>query len=368
MPLLLALLLLLLLPATVFADSSLYRSDDGGRSWAPLEGAPPVQSVFDLLLDPAAPGHLLLATEQSVWTSPDDGATWTQVPFTDGAVFALTPDPDNPARLWAASERGVWRSDDAGASWRPAGDVTPVVVALAATRGGGKLRLIGGGGEGVTVSDDEGGHWTPDSAGLEGAVTAVGVTPENDVLVGTTNGLYARAETETDFTSVRGLPRGGARSIYVAPDGTTYAAVVGNLYRRENGWVKLTTLPLSVNGDSPAIEAILRIDDRVLAGSDHALHSSENGWKPVPPFDQLAYLETATLAQDPRQPEQVWVGASTVPNSIAHARVGVLPNSASVETPDERLTIALTLVFLVGGLLIVFYMRRLSRQESSPPT
>ena len=367
MPLLLALLLFLLSTTAAFADSSLYRSDDGGRTWAALDTAPPVQSVFDVAVDPARPGHLLLASEQSLWTSPDDGATWTQLPFTDGAVFALTPDPDNPARLWAATERGVWRSDDAGADWRPSGDTTPAVVALVASRNGGQLRLIGGGGEGVTVSTDEGAHWNVDSPGLEGAVTALGLTPDNELLVGTTVGLFARAETEADFTMVRGLPRGGSRAIYVAPDGTTYAAVVGNLYRRENGWIKLTTLPLAINGDSPAVETILRVDDRILAGSDHALHSSENGWKPVPPFDALAYLETAAFAQDPRQPDRIWLGASTVPNSVAHARVGVLPNSASVETPDDRLTIALTLVFLVGGLLIVVYMRRLSRQESTPP-
>lgn len=309
----------------------------------------------------------MLATDRSAWSSADEGNSWLQLPFTDGAVFAFAADPFDPARLWAASERGVWASEDAGASWRPAGDATPVVVALVATRHDGRLRLIGGGAEGVTVSDDEGAHWAPDSSGVEGAVTALGVTPGGEVLVGTTVGLYARADTEQEFASQRGLPRGGSRAIHVAPDGSIYAAVGSNLYRRENGWIKLATLPLAVNGDSPAILAVLRLDDRLLVGSDHALYSSD-GWKPVPPFDQLAHLETAALAQDPARPERVWVGASTVSNAVAYARVDVLPNNATIEAPDERLTVALSLVFLVGGPLIILYMRRLARQESTPPT
>jgi hypothetical protein len=329
-----------------------------------------VQSVFDLFADPTRPGRLLMATDQSLWATQDGGGGWTQLVLPGAeapseVVFALTADPDDPSRLWAASERGVWTSADGGDSWQPPGDSTPRVVALIATRFDGQLRLIGGGAEGISISQDGGATWAQDTEGLEGAVTALAATPENDLVVGTINGLYARADTETEFAPVRGTPRGASRAVYVAPDGTTYAAVGSNLYRRENGWIKLTTLPLAVNGDSPAIAAILRVEERLLLGTDHALHSSD-GWKPVPPFDGLAHLETAALALDPSQPTRVYLGASTVPNSIGYAKVGVLPNSAVVETPDERLTAVLIMVFLLGGVFIFAYMRRLSRQQPQP--
>lgn len=371
MPLLFALALFLLLPAVAFADPSLYRSEDAGRTWAAVETAPPVQSVFDLVADPTQPGRLMMATDLSLWESQDGGGSWTQRLLPGEGqpevVFALAVDPDDPARLWAASERGVWTSDDGGVSWRPAGEATPTVVALIATVFDGRLRLIGGGAEGLLISDDEGATWVNDGPGLEGAVLALAATPEGDLLVGTTSGLYARAETEAEFAAVRGLPRGASRAAYVDPEGITYAAVGASLYRRGNGWVRVETMPLAVNGDSPAIAEILRVEDRLLIGTDHALHSSDE-WKPVPPFDQLAYLETAALVADPAEPSRVFLGSSTVPNSIGYARVGVVPNSAVVETPDERLTIFLGLVFLLGGVFIAVYYRRLTRQESTPPS
>ncbi len=349
------------------AEPSLYRSSDGGRTWQPIDTSPAVSSVFDLFADPARPSHLILATDQSLWFSQDGGVSWLQQPLPGGAdpetVYAIAADPSQPGHLWASSERGVWVSADSGASWRLAGGDTPKAVVLTATTSDGHARLFAGTSEGLWVSDDDGSSWRGDGDGLQGAAMAIAVTPEGDLLVGTTVGLFARATTESTFSLVRGLPTGGSRAAYVAPDGTVYAAVGSNLYRRENGWVKLATLPLSTNGDSPGIGAILKIDDLLLLGTEHGLHSSES-WKPVPPFDQRAYLEVAALAADPADPSLVYAGASTIPNSIGYAKVGVIPNAATVEKPDDRLTFALLLVFLLGGVFVAAHMRRLTRAQA----
>jgi hypothetical protein len=355
-------------PSLRAAEPSLYRSSDGGHTWQPVDTSPVVSSVFDVFADPAHPGHLILATDLSLWFSQDGGISWVQRPLPGGpdpeTVYALAADPNQPSHVWAASERGVWASVDSGATWRLAGDDTPKAVALTATAADGHVRLYAGTSEGLWASDDVGGTWHGDGDGLQGAAMAIAVTPEGDLLVGTTVGLFARATTESTFSLVRGLPTGGSRAAYVAPDGTIYAAVGSNLYRRENGWIKLATLPLAANGDSPGIAAILKAEDLILLGTEHGLHSSES-WKPVPPFDQRAYLEVAALAADPADPSVVYAGASTVPNSIGYAKVGVIPNAATVERPDDRLTFALLLVFLLGGVFVVYYMRRLTRAQAS---
>src|SRR5207302_223997 len=105
-------------PLAAHADGgALYRSDDAGKTWAQLPTSLNVQTVYALLADIAQPGHLMVASEQSLWTTDDEGATWAQRSLAEAdsadaadAVYALSADPDAPERVWAASERGVFAS------------------------------------------------------------------------------------------------------------------------------------------------------------------------------------------------------------------------------------------------------------------
>ena len=63
-------------------DNRVYQSTDGGASWASFaiddSALPP--DLYDLVLDPANPRHLLLSTvSDGLFESPDRGLTWTPV-------------------------------------------------------------------------------------------------------------------------------------------------------------------------------------------------------------------------------------------------------------------------------------------------
>lgn len=125
-----------------YAGTGVYRSTDGGETWAHL-GLAETQHVGRVVLHPddpetawvAAVGHLYSPNpERGVYRTGDGGQTWERVLFVDDDTGAidLVIDPTDPDRLWAATwtrsrrawdfrEGGpgsaVWGSDDGGRTW-----------------------------------------------------------------------------------------------------------------------------------------------------------------------------------------------------------------------------------------------------------
>lgn len=111
-------------PATMYAgaqSSGVWKTVDGGQSWQPVSDAASL-SVAGLALDPSLPSRLYLVTRSSgVYRSTDAGTSWTQISTTDLRAIvhggAVVIHPADPARLFVASDQGVQRSTDSGATW-----------------------------------------------------------------------------------------------------------------------------------------------------------------------------------------------------------------------------------------------------------
>ena len=57
--------------------TGLWRSRDGGETWERIWSDPAVEAVFDVVVNPGDPRHLLVGTDgQGLYESPDQGATW----------------------------------------------------------------------------------------------------------------------------------------------------------------------------------------------------------------------------------------------------------------------------------------------------
>jgi hypothetical protein len=100
------------------ARGGVYRSGDGGRTWA-LSGLAD-EKVFDLVwLGP----FLYAAAEGGFFRSEDAGKNWTRLSDSPGRpsrlLFPLAPAAGLEAFL--STDRGVFRTADAGAHWHPAG-------------------------------------------------------------------------------------------------------------------------------------------------------------------------------------------------------------------------------------------------------
>ena len=209
-------------PYLVYAayDSGLYRSADGGRTWALLAS---FESITALEVSRAMPSTLYLGararpdTFAGVFKSVDGGVTWNQtLDQTDHVVvngFATSP-KDSSTVLAYTSPNGrtrsvLFTSRDGGDTWEEAGEFTPAcescwgeyTVAVAA--------LILDRKEATTVyavgsesyfgygaqygffrrSDDDGATWTDRSTGLGfGEVRAIAIDPidPDTMLIGLT--------------------------------------------------------------------------------------------------------------------------------------------------------------------------------------
>jgi uncharacterized protein (TIGR03437 family) len=115
--------------ATIYAGSSvgLYKSIDGGLTWALSANGLPKEPVNGIAVDPNNTNILYAGTGNSTFTgavyrSTDGGNVWMKSStglLSNGQsnVYSLAIDPSNPSTIYAATEYGLFRSVDSGSNW-----------------------------------------------------------------------------------------------------------------------------------------------------------------------------------------------------------------------------------------------------------
>ena len=119
-------------------NGGVWRTDDAGRTWAPIFDAAPVGSVGALAVAPSAPDTLYVGTGeadmrsdiaqgQGMFRTQDGGRSWTPIGLAGTQqIGRILVDPHDPKILLVAAlghpygpnpERGVFRSTDGGATW-----------------------------------------------------------------------------------------------------------------------------------------------------------------------------------------------------------------------------------------------------------
>ena len=113
-------------PATV------YRSDDGGETWAELEGFTQVPEsvdwsfhsptrdshVRDLRVAPDDPDRLYAGIEVGgMVRSGDGGRSWQQLPGLNDDIHCVALSDDRPGSVYVATARAPYRSGDGGSNW-----------------------------------------------------------------------------------------------------------------------------------------------------------------------------------------------------------------------------------------------------------
>lgn len=142
-------------PRTVWIGSThgVFKSEDGGQTWAAKLGGDPDWSFGALAVDPADPDIVYAGIGQNpdgaagwlhgqVWKTTDGGATWQEAARPGGKLAGdpakargwshLLIDPLSPvlpgrghARVYIVGPGGLFVSDDAGGSWAPLEAGTP---------------------------------------------------------------------------------------------------------------------------------------------------------------------------------------------------------------------------------------------------
>jgi photosystem II stability/assembly factor-like uncharacterized protein len=142
------------------SPKGLFRSDDGGVSWAPISGfndhpeqhlwvgsdkdeTPDGGKLHSILVDPRDAAHLYLSMSGGgTFESTDRGASWAPLnlgvelgyapPKTDGTEYLYGHDPHcviqhpaNPDRLWMQNHCGIYKIDRPGERWSRVGNAMP---------------------------------------------------------------------------------------------------------------------------------------------------------------------------------------------------------------------------------------------------
>jgi photosystem II stability/assembly factor-like uncharacterized protein len=120
-------------------DGGLWKTDDAGRTWAPIFDDEPTQSIGAVAVAPSDPNVIYvgsgeglhrpdLSVGDGIYRSSDAGRTWTHLGLHDGQQIPdIAIDPQDPNRVFAAvlghpygpnPERGIYRSLDGGKTWQ----------------------------------------------------------------------------------------------------------------------------------------------------------------------------------------------------------------------------------------------------------
>jgi len=170
---------------TASAGGGIWKSTDGGSTWAPKSDGWPYLHTSSVAVSPTNENLVLAGTGDyvgfftaqtfGIMRSTDGGATWTNVgnaDFGTKIVSKILFDPTQPNVVLASTGRGgsatgdIWRSTDAGLTWARTnaidGNWDDLDVAyLEETPGMRRMWGIGGGSTRIAYSIDHGANWVP---------------------------------------------------------------------------------------------------------------------------------------------------------------------------------------------------------------
>jgi len=246
---------------SVQQQAGLFKSTDAGATWVQLGSGYPAGNtgnalilrnflINTIIVDPAQPSTIYLASSVGVWISPDAGQNWT-LANSAGDARSLVMDPTSPAGariLYAGiSGGGVIRSPDGGAHWTQvlSASTSAVATALAAVPGTTMNQVVldlapatsapaqviyvaiaGSNAPGVSFPDpvglfkstDQGGSWTLCAAGgsppgttYSGYTLTIAVDPASpgdgahDILYYGTSSQSRSTDAGATFTSLSGI-------------------------------------------------------------------------------------------------------------------------------------------------------------------
>src|SRR3989454_4026973 len=212
-------------------NGGVWKSDDYGRTWAPIFDQQPTGSIGAVAVAPSNPNVIYvgsgeglhrpdLSVGDGIYKSADAGKTWTHLGLRDGQQIAqLVSDPKSPDRIFVAvagqpygpnEERGVYRSLDGGKTFEKvlyrnenvgASDVqidssNPQVVYAAlweSREGPWENGVFNGDGGGIFKSIDSGKTWRQLTKGLPGNIVQANIA----IAPSAPKTLFAAVRTKT---------------------------------------------------------------------------------------------------------------------------------------------------------------------------
>lgn len=260
------------------ASGGIWRTDDGGASWSPVDDFLPSLAVTSLVMDPTNANTMYAGTGEGfynfdaapgagVFKSTDGGINWFQLASTNNDTFRwvnrLAHHPTASGTLWAACrDVGILESTDGGTSWTTVLSTPSPVGDIKVHPTNGNRLLAGCLGfppnfyGSVWLSTDGGTNWDEMTDGTAGMLPDDGGRCE--VAFGTGNYLYVcmdrnggevwRSTNTGSLWSLRSSPDLGSQlwydnALWVDPTNQEFLVVGAvNAYRSTNGGLSFAVI------------------------------------------------------------------------------------------------------------------------------
>jgi photosystem II stability/assembly factor-like uncharacterized protein len=141
--------------------NGVFRSRDGGRSWA-FSGRG-ISAMDVIAIEFGAPGTIWVVSDFNLFLSTNDGLTWRLMrpdPISSHVPVEVAVDPTDRSKVFVVGSDGtIWCSGDAGVTWEPAGNAGLKVYDLAVDPQTPSTLYVGRA-DGIAKSTDRGDTWT----------------------------------------------------------------------------------------------------------------------------------------------------------------------------------------------------------------
>ena len=296
------------------AGAGVYRTADGGSTWAVSNAGLGAGWIEELYAQPAAatviaktgagtflrersgawtelgapfvtgdkevdlPGFLFEGSSGAIWAhdsadlwrSADGGSKFAAVDYkrsrgVDSVGFrSLAQHPQNPKVLWAGNWTGrsegtsVYKSIDGGREWRPSGKGLPTEAVTLLRTGAAEQVIALSGRRALYATSDGGASWAAIGRGLPDAdVVQVTIDPSQPsrVFAVAGNSLFVSTDRGAAFAKVGGtVEKERIRALAAAPDGTVFAGSFRGIFATRDAGTTWTALTGSLpNTDVRAI-------------------------------------------------------------------------------------------------------------------
>ena len=277
----------------VTTNDYIYKSRDGGKTWANISKGMSHSRVIAMAVDPSYPATVYAGTKgDAVYKSYDGGQRWTSMRsgLDDATISSVVNqfvfDPYDSNHIFVATTMGIFETKSGGGNWTKRMEGMKEVL-MVVTLGMDPTRpaiLYAGTSGGVYKSVNEAGHWEKVNNGL--------VPPE-----------MIKSSRALNVTAIHVDP--------FEPE-TAYAATLAGLFKTTDGaksWVRI--------GESLADQMIIAmILDRsrkgvvYITGRDGVHRSMDGGltWKTL--NDGFASTNVRSIAQSATDPDVFYAGTN----------------------------------------------------------
>ena len=277
----------------VTTNDYIYKSRDGGKTWANISRGMSHSRVIAMAVDPSYPATVYAGTKgDAVYKSYDGGQRWASVRsgLDDATISSVVNqfvfDPYDSNHIFAATTMGIFETKTGGGSWVKKMEGMKEVLMVVAlgmdpTR---PAVLYAGTSGGVYKSVNEGGHWEKVNNGL--------VPPE-----------MIKSSRALNVTSIHVDP--------FEPD-TVYAATLSGLFKSTDGAASWVRIGQSLQ-DQMIISMILDRSKRgviYITGRDGVHRSGDGGanWKTL--NKGFASTNIRSIAQSATNPDLFYAGTN----------------------------------------------------------